>query len=211
MLVRNTVKTRAMYYARISIDKNRNIVTRGFASVGGGLASLWTNDTSDATVTVLAVGYVAGAALVGEGAATTAIVVETGADGVGCYAGDLVSCTSMMTPMVDDIYQVGKVGKQAKEGVEETVEILGKNADELGEIVPKGARPLGEWGESMLKIHLNGAGGKITTPFKTSKGNRYIDRMVDGIAHEAKAGVNVGLTPTIENQILKDAELDFCR
>ncbi len=38
-------------------------------------------------------------------------------------------------------------------------------------------------------------------------GERYVDRLVNGIAHEAKAGLNVSLTTSIEKQILKDAEL----
>jgi hypothetical protein len=38
-------------------------------------------------------------------------------------------------------------------------------------------------------------------------GKRYVDRLVNGIAHEAKAGLNVKLTSSIEQQILKDAEL----
>jgi hypothetical protein len=38
-------------------------------------------------------------------------------------------------------------------------------------------------------------------------GRRYVDRLVNGIAHEAKAGINVRLTPSIQKQILKDFEL----
>ncbi len=38
-------------------------------------------------------------------------------------------------------------------------------------------------------------------------GNRYIDRLVNGIGYEAKAGVDVGLTSSIRLQVLKDAEL----
>jgi hypothetical protein len=41
----------------------------------------------------------------------------------------------------------------------------------------------------------------------TSLGNRVPDFLVDGVAHEAKAGLNVGLTSTFRKQILKDAEL----
>ena len=38
-------------------------------------------------------------------------------------------------------------------------------------------------------------------------GVRYVDRIVGNVAHESKGGVNVGLKPEIEKQILKDAEL----
>lgn len=36
---------------------------------------------------------------------------------------------------------------------------------------------------------------------------RYIDRLVDDVAHEVKAGLNVRLTSTIRVQARKDAEL----
>jgi hypothetical protein len=54
---------------------------------------------------------------------------------------------------------------------------------------------------------LANAGTKPSSPFTTSLGKRYVDRLVDGVAHEAKAGLNVKLTSPIRNQIPKDAEL----
>ena len=50
-------------------------------------------------------------------------------------------------------------------------------------------------------------GGEAESPFDTSLGKRYVDRLVDGVAHEAKAGANVKLTHTLETQVLKDVEL----
>ena len=38
-------------------------------------------------------------------------------------------------------------------------------------------------------------------------GKRYVDRMVEGYAHEAKAGLNVRLNSSLELQMMKDAEL----
>jgi hypothetical protein len=54
---------------------------------------------------------------------------------------------------------------------------------------------------------LGGLGVKPGKCFKTSIGCRYFDRIVDGIAHEAKAGIKVKLTSKIGRQILKDVEL----
>jgi hypothetical protein len=72
---------------------------------------------------------------------------------------------------------------------------------------PAGARALGVWGEARLAQVLGGLGVKPGKCFKTSIGCRYFDRIVGGIAHEAKAGINVRLTPKIRRQILKDREL----
>jgi hypothetical protein len=54
---------------------------------------------------------------------------------------------------------------------------------------------------------LGGAGSKPLSPFPTSMGNRYVDRLHNGIAHESKAGINVKLTTSIRRQMLKDKEL----
>ena len=74
-------------------------------------------------------------------------------------------------------------------------------------IIPKSARALGKWGESRLAQVLNWAGSKPANPFPTSLGPRYVDRLVEGVAHEAKAGANVKLTQALETQVLKDVEL----
>jgi hypothetical protein len=42
---------------------------------------------------------------------------------------------------------------------------------------------------------------------QTRLGKRYHDRIVDDVAHEAKAGVDVGLNSTTRTQALKDSEL----
>jgi hypothetical protein len=41
----------------------------------------------------------------------------------------------------------------------------------------------------------------------TNDGPRYVDRLLNGIAHESKAGINVKLTNSIWRQMLKDKEL----
>jgi hypothetical protein len=74
-------------------------------------------------------------------------------------------------------------------------------------IVPRNPVGLGKWGEARLAQDLGFSGVKPSTAFKTRLGNRYVDRLVNGIAHEAKAGINVGLTPFIRTQVLKDADL----
>ena len=83
----------------------------------------------------------------------------------------------------------------------------GKNSAKGGFPIPKGTRRLGEWGEARLSQVLGEAGTKPTGAFKTAHGNRYIDRLVDGVAHEAKAGIDVALTPSIRKQIMKDVDL----
>ena len=73
--------------------------------------------------------------------------------------------------------------------------------------MPNAAVELGKWGEVRLKQVLGGRGFKPKSPIKTSLSRPYIDRIVDRLAHEAKAGVNVGLNSTTRMQALKDAEL----
>ena len=72
---------------------------------------------------------------------------------------------------------------------------------------PKGMIPLGQWGEAWLSNVLRGVGIKPSIPLKTSLTYRFVDRHVDRIAHEAKAGLNVKLNDRIRTQILKDRDL----
>jgi hypothetical protein len=74
-------------------------------------------------------------------------------------------------------------------------------------LVPRSSVGLGAWGEARLAQVLGGAGTVPTGYFRTTLGRRLPDRLVDGVAHEAKAGLNVLLTPTIRRQILADADL----
>ncbi len=74
-------------------------------------------------------------------------------------------------------------------------------------IVPKSPVELGKWGEARLAHDLGNQGFKPKTGYNTSLGKRFIDRLVNGTAHEAKAGIDAGLTSTIRTQVLKDAEL----
>ena len=55
---------------------------------------------------------------------------------------------------------------------------------------------------------LGGAGTKPRSPLITRSGKRrYPDRLVNGVAHEAKAGVNVKMTSRLAKQMDRDAEL----
>ncbi len=74
-------------------------------------------------------------------------------------------------------------------------------------IVPKAASSLGKWGEARLAQVLGGAVEKNTKPIATTLGNRIPDFLVDGVAYEAKAGLNVGLSSSFRKQIMKDVEL----
>jgi hypothetical protein len=74
-------------------------------------------------------------------------------------------------------------------------------------VVPRAAVTLGKWGEMRLDQILGDTGVKPLKPFSTDIGRRVIDRLLKGIAHESKAGINVKLTNKIRTQILKDVEL----
>jgi RHS repeat-associated protein len=82
----------------------------------------------------------------------------------------------------------------------------GRAAAASSELVPLGASPLGAWGETRL-AQLVAGGVKPRSPFSTPLGNRYVDRLLNGVAYESKAGLNVGLNSTIERQIAKDGWL----
>jgi RHS repeat-associated protein len=94
---------------------------------------------------------------------------------------------------------------KAARAAEEAGEQAGRRVSDL--VPPVGSARLGEWGERRLSDHLGGAGRKPSESFGTSDGPRFIDRLVNRIAHESKAGKNVRLTSTVRRQILKDYEL----
>lgn len=60
----------------------------------------------------------------------------------------------------------------------------------------------GKLGENALKA----LGGTSQTYFTTSQGGRYIDQLVNGMAHESKVGYT-SLTSSVRQQISKDVEL----
>ena len=70
------------------------------------------------------------------------------------------------------------------------------------EIVQRVIGSTGQVGEDALKA----LGGESQVYFKTSLTGRFIDQLVDQIAHESKVGYH-SLTPTIQLQIDKDVEL----
>jgi hypothetical protein len=59
-----------------------------------------------------------------------------------------------------------------------------------GGLVPTGAKRLGKWGEDRLEALLGITGIKPKNPFFTSMGTRYVDRLINGVAHESKAGAH---------------------
>ena len=83
----------------------------------------------------------------------------------------------------------------------------GETAATGGALVPKSTASLGRWGETRLLEAVGGRGVKPPKPFMTSLGARYVDRLVDGVAHEVKAGANVRLTSDLYTQVLKNVEL----
>lgn len=66
----------------------------------------------------------------------------------------------------------------------------------------KGIGSTGKIGEQALKS----LGGESQVYFSTSQGARYVDQLVNGVAHESKVGY-ASLTKTIRKQIEKDIEL----
>lgn len=73
-------------------------------------------------------------------------------------------------------------------------------AKESGEYAARGST--GTVGENYLKR----LGGESQVTRKTSLGDRRIDQLVDGVAHESKVGY-ITLTKDIQTQIAKDVEL----
>lgn len=67
---------------------------------------------------------------------------------------------------------------------------------------PKVIGSTGGVGENFLKLF----GGESQVYFKTSQGGRYIDQLVNSVAHESKVGYQ-SLTANISRQISKDVEL----
>jgi hypothetical protein len=129
-------------------------------------------------------------------------VALIGSDGIG---GAVIKVGETLGPkaagLIGRLRAAGLIGRLFAGGG------VAKAVQAVGAIVPRGARSLGQWGETRLAGELGGAGAKPSSPFVTSLGRRYIDRLVNGMAYEAKAGLNVGLTSGIRRQALKDAEL----
>jgi hypothetical protein len=116
-----------------------------------------------------------------------------------------LSTLDKINDAADSAGDAAKAAKAAKHPAPKIVDT--PNPPSGGALVPKGTTPLGKWGEARLAHDLGNQGFKPRSPFNTSLGNRYLDRLLNGVAHEAKAGVNVGLTANIRKQVLKDVEL----
>ncbi len=122
---------------------------------------------------------------------------------------------SVDTPLFDpiDFIPTGLVARLGYGAVRTGLRVSAEVAVEAGgsaaarALVPRGAVALGKWGEARLAQVLAGAGAKPAGALSTSLGKRFVDRLVNGIAHEAKAGISVKLSARIERQVLKDTEL----
>jgi hypothetical protein len=66
-------------------------------------------------------------------------------------------------------------------------------------------KPIG-WTGQIGENELRKLGGQSQVFFRTSQGGRYVDQLVNGIAHESKVGYQT-LTQSIQRQIAKDVEL----
>jgi RHS repeat-associated protein len=81
----------------------------------------------------------------------------------------------------------------------------------LGELAPvaevgaEGFSAIGSTG-TVGEAVLQELGGESQVFFRTSQGGRFVDQLVDGVAHESKVGYQ-SLTQTLVRQIAKDAEL----
>src|SRR5689334_7356270 len=67
------------------------------------------------------------------------------------------------------------------------------------------AGPIGATGK-VGEQFLRRLGGQSQVFFRTSRGGRFVDQLIGGIAHEAKVGYTA-LTEDIATQVAKDAEL----
>ena len=129
--------------------------------------------------------------------------------GVAMVALDLAA---LLLPYVSGTY-ILKGGKfvEAGEYLDEAVDTV-KKADRKPSSKPIESKQssagttssvIGKRGEQWL---IDTYGGESQVFFKASRGNRFIDQLADGIAHESKVGYTT-MTVSIKNQVLKDAEL----
>ncbi|MEI9929209.1 MAG: hypothetical protein WDM89_01230 [Rhizomicrobium sp.] len=124
--------------------------------------------------------------------------------GYSAYNGEYIdagiSLAAAVLGVVSDAGVLRTAGKLGSDALKETKTIGSA-------LVPRGASPLGKWGEIKLSQYLGGAGIKPSRPFMTPLGPRYVDRLVDGIAYESKAGINATLDAKMQVQINKDVAL----
>ncbi len=94
----------------------------------------------------------------------------------------------------DDVGRVGRRGARA----------LQRGAVDFG-VFGGGRRAIGATGR-IGEVALRRLGGQSQVFFRTSKGGRFVDQLVRGVAHESKVG-RTSLTRAIRRQIAKDVEL----
>ncbi|HEU4730906.1 MAG TPA: SpvB/TcaC N-terminal domain-containing protein [Kofleriaceae bacterium] len=98
-----------------------------------------------------------------------------------------------------------------QEGVSATERAVVKEGGEVAEtavakgVKAEGASRIGATGQ-VGEQALRQLGGESQVFFRTSLGRRFVDQLVNGIAHESKVGYTT-LTPSVAKQIAKDAEL----
>jgi hypothetical protein len=115
------------------------------------------------------------------------------------YAANTVDAAANMIPIVG----TGKalLEDSGKAGIKAVAKMFEKDAAEGGAFNAIGST--GKVGEQWLARNL---GGESQVFFNTSQGARYVDQLAGGIANESKVGYQ-SLTPSIQLQISKDAEL----
>jgi len=88
-------------------------------------------------------------------------------------------------------------------GLEDTGAAFMESAAESGANAYGAIGSTGSLGEQWLAENL---GGESQVYFGTTQGGRYVDQLAAGVANESKVGYQ-SLTPSIQRQISKDAEL----
>lgn len=119
------------------------------------------------------------------------------------FAEKAIAAEETAYAIVDGYYLVNGLSKFAvKSLAKNSVKIGTQNLDFYNKMSKIGAS--GKIGESYLQS-LSGSPQKYF-PTITGKGGRYIDQLVNGVAHESKVGYQ-SLTSGIKEQIAKDVEL----
>jgi hypothetical protein len=118
----------------------------------------------------------------------------------GCGAGGWALGAAGALPLVG---VAGKVSKLARVGCEaEAAANAASGAANAGRAAYTAIGSTGRIGEAYLK----GLGGRSQVYFLTTRGARYVDQLVNGVAYESKVGY-VTMSPKVALQIAKDEEL----
>lgn len=107
------------------------------------------------------------------------------------------------TADVADAVNDGKKVVKAADKVSDSVKQLDNVSDAAKKSDNVNVYMTGKDGEDELEKLF---GGQPQDYFKTTNGDRYVDQLADGIAHESKVGYT-SLSKRVKTQITKDAEL----